>query len=281
METIQADVPICRRIRHTSRNGRQGSTLGGSAHWFGMGRIQITRVTNIARWTCNRCCPLFRARAQFSACKNPREVTPRSCGETRRSFNSATTLSFADTAAVVSILDLVISVDTSVAHLAGALGKPADIGVVRTGLALAAPARRQSVVSDRPAFSAVAFWRLERGYCECRARAVATCLPPVNKILTPWLIYELLSSFCGPRMVAERSQRKSIELQYRRYRSDVAAMGSRAFASVEMDDARIPQSCNDCFHQRRDRGCRRADVASVCARRLAARAVDVSKRPCL
>jgi hypothetical protein len=31
---------------------------------------------------------------------------------------------FADTAAVVSLLDLVITVDTSVAHLAGALGKP-------------------------------------------------------------------------------------------------------------------------------------------------------------
>jgi ADP-heptose:LPS heptosyltransferase len=31
---------------------------------------------------------------------------------------------FADTAAVVSMLDLIISVDTSVAHLAGALGKP-------------------------------------------------------------------------------------------------------------------------------------------------------------
>jgi len=31
---------------------------------------------------------------------------------------------FADTAAIVSQLDLVISVDTSVAHLAGALGAP-------------------------------------------------------------------------------------------------------------------------------------------------------------
>jgi ADP-heptose:LPS heptosyltransferase len=31
---------------------------------------------------------------------------------------------FADTAALISTLDLVIAVDTSVAHLAGALGKP-------------------------------------------------------------------------------------------------------------------------------------------------------------
>jgi ADP-heptose:LPS heptosyltransferase len=32
--------------------------------------------------------------------------------------------SFADTAAIVSLLDLVISADTSVVHLAGALGRP-------------------------------------------------------------------------------------------------------------------------------------------------------------
>jgi ADP-heptose:LPS heptosyltransferase len=31
---------------------------------------------------------------------------------------------FADTAALISLLDLVITVDTSVAHLAGALAKP-------------------------------------------------------------------------------------------------------------------------------------------------------------
>jgi ADP-heptose:LPS heptosyltransferase len=37
---------------------------------------------------------------------------------------SADLRDFADTAALISALDLVITVDTSVAHLAGALGKP-------------------------------------------------------------------------------------------------------------------------------------------------------------
>ncbi len=44
---------------------------------------------------------------------------------------------FSDTAAVLKNLDLLISVDTSVPHLAGALGVPAFLALLCPGLALA------------------------------------------------------------------------------------------------------------------------------------------------
>ncbi len=63
-----------------------------------------------------------------------------SCTRCRRSFrrrsairlaahrllidHSAELRDYADTAALISLLDLVVTIDTSVAHLAGALGKP-------------------------------------------------------------------------------------------------------------------------------------------------------------
>jgi tetratricopeptide (TPR) repeat protein len=56
--------------------------------------------------------------------KDPRK-SDRPVLEASNIFDTTATLSdFADTAALISALDLVITVDTSVAHLAGALGKP-------------------------------------------------------------------------------------------------------------------------------------------------------------
>ena len=62
---------------------------------------------------------------------------------------------FSDTAALISNLDLIISVDTSVAHLAGAMAKPVWILLpFIPDLALAARSRRQPLVLDRPPVSA-------------------------------------------------------------------------------------------------------------------------------
>ena len=69
--------------------------------------------------------PLLEVEAQFvSLQKQPRVDDQARLGE-RNILDAAPFLeSFADTASLVAQLDLVISVDTSVAHLAGALGKP-------------------------------------------------------------------------------------------------------------------------------------------------------------
>lgn len=65
---------------------------------------------------------------------------------------------FDGTAALVDQMDLVISVDTSIAHLAGALGKPCWVllgpAVARAGLALAGRPHRLPLVPQRTPFQA-------------------------------------------------------------------------------------------------------------------------------
>ena len=70
--------------------------------------------------------PLFSIPAQFISIQRDvrSEEAAALAGETRVTHVGAELESFADTAAVIAQCDLVIAVDTAVAHLAGALGRP-------------------------------------------------------------------------------------------------------------------------------------------------------------
>ena len=78
---------------------------------------------------------------------------------------------FDDTAAVMALADLVISVDTSVVHLAGAMGA-AGVGAaaVPAGLALAARSRGLALVSDRAAVPSAKARRLGERDCAGEGR---------------------------------------------------------------------------------------------------------------
>ena len=70
---------------------------------------------------------------------------------------------FLDTAAIVAGLDLTISIDSAVTHLAGAMGRPVwTLLQSLAGLAVDARARRQPVVSDDEAVQTNGVPRLDR-----------------------------------------------------------------------------------------------------------------------
>ena len=75
------------------------------------------------RQACARCCPFQRGSSSIQRDVRGEDAIALA-GENRVTNVGAELENFADTAAVIALCDLVISVDTAVAHLAGAMGRP-------------------------------------------------------------------------------------------------------------------------------------------------------------
>ena len=185
LATIPAHIPY---IRPLGRRHRQmaraaaGRTADCASAFAGLATARI-RTTAIARCRSNaspRCCrcPGVDFVSLQKDVGEAQAAILREHGVTQLGQEFA---DFADTAAVVAMLDLVIAVDTSVAHLAGAMGKAVALaGAVLAGFPMDARAHRQSLVSDHAAVPAERDRRLGRS---ARAAAAGTTggRPPSGK----------------------------------------------------------------------------------------------------
>lgn len=126
LANVPANVPYLRADAEAAQRWR---SMLGEAHaprvglvWSGNPRNAKDHERSIALAPL---APILRQRAEFiSLVKEPRErdLAALAGSPIRRLEDKLT--DFAETAALIDCLDLVITVDTSVAHLAGALGKP-------------------------------------------------------------------------------------------------------------------------------------------------------------
>ena len=105
---------------------------------------------------------------------------------------------FADTAALIGEMDLVISVDTAVAHLAGAMGKP-----VWTLLAHAPDWRWMHTRPDTPWYPTMRLWR------QSRPGEGASLLAAVGAALAQSAVDRVVPGVVGRRTGLNHRQRRA------------------------------------------------------------------------
>ena len=129
-ETVPAQMPYLRPTTPILRNGRRGSPRcrgrGSRSHGPAM---PVTTTIATARSPFARLAPLFvlprRTLASSASSATLRaEDAVGLAADSRVTHVGDELEDFGDTAAVVALCDLVIAVDTAVAHLAGAMGRP-------------------------------------------------------------------------------------------------------------------------------------------------------------
>jgi tetratricopeptide (TPR) repeat protein len=127
LNTIPADVPYLeappQRVSHWSKRlgPRKAPRVGLT--WSGRAEHKNDHNRSIAL---TKLLPVVSQDLEFVSLQNEvRSEDQATLAESRRiRYFGDELLDFADTAALISLMDLVISVDTAAAHLAGALGKP-------------------------------------------------------------------------------------------------------------------------------------------------------------
>ena len=140
--------------------GRASAWPGGDRSIFPSGRCRSKRCCPCCRCQASRC---TRCRTEFPPAQRDWLATHPLVIDHRDELRD-----YADTAALISLLDLVITIDTSVAHLAGALGKPVWIMLPYSAdWRWLLESRRQPLVSDGASVPSAPTRRLGRRCRRC------------------------------------------------------------------------------------------------------------------
>lgn len=134
VETIPAGVPYLAadpaKVAHWAGVLGEKTRLRVGVVWNGNPKYQNDAVRSI---TLGQFSPLFGEDCEFVVLQKELRVTDKAVLGMKRNVRqfAAAIQDFSDTAALCELMDVIVTVDTSVAHLAGALGKPVWVLLAR------------------------------------------------------------------------------------------------------------------------------------------------------